>query len=148
MANLFGPIEGRRHDVVMLPESALQEQLQQYMRNPNGDAFVLYGDPAYPLSTYITVLFRGGVISARQALFNKKMSTFFGLCTTEETESVEMCIWCIKINIVLALYFSTWVEASAGGQCIHKGVNSPARTVSFQFCRICHFFSMSTTEES
>jgi hypothetical protein len=58
----------------MLRESALHEQLEQYMTNPNGDAFVLYGGPAYPLSTYITVPFRGGGISARQALFNKKMS--------------------------------------------------------------------------
>jgi hypothetical protein len=31
-------------------------------------------------------------------------SNFFGPSTTEETSLVEMCIWCIKIGIVLTLH--------------------------------------------
>jgi hypothetical protein len=33
----------------------------------------------------------------------------------EETELVEMRIWCIKIGIILYLHFNPWVEASAVG---------------------------------
>jgi hypothetical protein len=32
---------------------------------------------------------------------------FFGLSTTDETCLVEMCIWCIKIGIVLVLHYNT-----------------------------------------
>jgi hypothetical protein len=48
----------------------------------------------------------------------KKISistNFLGPSTTEETWLVKMCIWCIKIGIVLDLHFNPWVEASAGG---------------------------------
>jgi hypothetical protein len=44
-----------------------------------------------------------------------RISNFFGLSTTEETWVVEMCIWCIKIGIVIVLHFNPWVKASAGG---------------------------------
>jgi LytS/YehU family sensor histidine kinase len=33
-----------------------------------------------------------------------RISNFFGLSITEETVLVEMRIWCIKIDIVLALH--------------------------------------------
>ena len=36
--------------------------------------YCVYGDPAYPLSPYIISPFRGGVITANQARFNKRMS--------------------------------------------------------------------------
>jgi hypothetical protein len=44
---------------------------------------------------------------------------------TEETWLVEMCIWCIKIAIVLVLQFKPWVEASAGGVLVPEGLFSP-----------------------
>lgn len=74
IANMFGPIEGRRHDAGLLRESCLYDQLERHMTTPAGDAYVLYGDPAYPLSTFIITPYHGRVISAQQALFNKKMS--------------------------------------------------------------------------
>jgi hypothetical protein len=36
-----------------------------------------------------------------------------------------MCIWCIKIGIVLVLHFNPWVEASAGGLQVPEGLYSP-----------------------
>jgi hypothetical protein len=36
-----------------------------------------------------------------------------------------MHIWCIKIGIVLVLYFNPWVEASAGGLLVPEGLFSP-----------------------
>ncbi|MCP4800255.1 MAG: transposase family protein [bacterium] len=47
IANLFGPIEGRRHDSRMLAMSGLLEQLEQHSFGPDGQALCLYGDPAY-----------------------------------------------------------------------------------------------------
>ena len=62
IANMFGPIEGRRHDAFMLRVSGLTEQLQRFQA-PTGEAYVLYGDPAYGLSRNIISLFRGARVS-------------------------------------------------------------------------------------
>jgi hypothetical protein len=43
-----------------------------------------------------------GSFTVAQFLF--RISNFFGLSTTEEIESVEMHIWCIKVGIVLVLH--------------------------------------------
>ncbi|CAC5379978.1 unnamed protein product [Mytilus coruscus] len=74
VANMYGPIEGRRHDAGLLRESGICGELQTHMTTPTGDIYVIYGDPAYPMTTHIIKPFRGGVISAAQARFNKKMS--------------------------------------------------------------------------
>ena len=68
VAHMFGPIEGRRHDAFMLAQSGLHEKLR-HLTKPNGDPFVLYGDPAYGLTQNI-----GAQLTARQAQFNKRMS--------------------------------------------------------------------------
>jgi hypothetical protein len=54
-----------------------------------------------------------------------RISTFFDLNITEEIWVVEMRIWCIKIGNVLVLHFNTWVEASAGGLLVPKGLYNP-----------------------
>ncbi|KAK3087535.1 hypothetical protein FSP39_007238 [Pinctada imbricata] len=74
IAHFYGPIEGRRHDAGMLRESGVETEMQHMMNRPNNDVFCVYGDPAYPLTPYIVPPFRGAVISANQARFNKKMS--------------------------------------------------------------------------
>lgn len=48
VANLFGPIEGKRHDSYMLTESNLYRQLVQHAVDTNGNLLCIYGDPAYP----------------------------------------------------------------------------------------------------
>ena len=73
IANLFGPIEGKRHDSFMLGESGLQEQLRN-IRKPNGEPYGLYGDPAYGVTNNIVVPFRGADLTAPQKHFNKGMS--------------------------------------------------------------------------
>lgn len=73
IANLFGPIEGKRHDSFMLGESGLQEQLRN-IRKPNGEPYVLYGDPAYGVTNNIIAPFRGADLTAPQKQFNKGMS--------------------------------------------------------------------------
>ena len=51
IAHMFGPIEGRKHDAFMLAQSGLHEKLINITK-PNGDPYVVYGDPAYGLTEY------------------------------------------------------------------------------------------------
>ena len=74
IAHLYGPLEGRRHDAFMLSESGLQLKLRP-LNAPNGDPYVLYGDPAYGLSRNILSPFRSANLSSQEKEFNKAMSS-------------------------------------------------------------------------
>ncbi|CAB3981116.1 Hypothetical predicted protein [Paramuricea clavata] len=73
IVNLFGPIEGRRHDAFMLGVSGLLPQLERITK-PNGEPYVIYGDPAYGISTHVIPPFRGAHFTQLQQKFNRKMS--------------------------------------------------------------------------
>ena len=73
IANLFGPIEGRRHDSFMLGESGLEEKLR-HITKPNKEPYVLYGDPAYGVTNNIISPFKGADLTEAQKHFNKAMS--------------------------------------------------------------------------
>ena len=49
IANLFGPVEGKRHDCAILAMSGLLQTLQRFPHGPNGGVLCIFGDPAYPL---------------------------------------------------------------------------------------------------
>lgn len=72
-AHLFGPIEGRRHDAFMLGASGLSQKLRRF-NQPNGQPYVIYGDPAYGLSCNILAPYRGAQLSQQQKDFNRSMS--------------------------------------------------------------------------
>ena len=74
IAHMFGPIEGRRHDAFILSASGLPIKLRSINR-PNGEPYVLYGDPAYGLSRNIVSPFRGHGLSLREKGFNRDMSS-------------------------------------------------------------------------
>ena len=71
---MFGPIEGRRHDAFMLSVSGLPIKLRP-LDQPNGQPYVIYGDPAYGLSRNILSPFRGVHLTPQEQEFNQKMST-------------------------------------------------------------------------
>ena len=48
-ANVFDPVEGRKHVSGTLGDSGLLRRLQQHAHGPNGNILCIYGDPAYPL---------------------------------------------------------------------------------------------------
>ena len=75
IANLYGPIEGRRHDAAMLAMSGLMGELEQYSFAPDGEALCIYGDPAYPHRIHLQCPFqqRQGLTPEQQA-FNHSMS--------------------------------------------------------------------------
>ena len=76
ICHLFGPIEGRRHDAFMLTESGLLDLLERSMNKANGKAYVLYGDPAYPVRRHILGPFRAARrLTQQEELFNKDMSS-------------------------------------------------------------------------
>ena len=53
IANMYGPIEGKRHDCKMLTMSGLLNDLTQYAWNRNHEPLCIYGDPAYPLRVHL-----------------------------------------------------------------------------------------------
>ena len=72
IAHMFGPVEGRRHHAFMLGVSDLLGNLRKF-NLPNGEPYVIYGDPAYGLSRNILNPFRGAHITAAEPEFNKSM---------------------------------------------------------------------------
>ena len=74
IANLFGPVEGRRHDSGMLGDSGLFRELQQHSHDQNNNILCIYGDPAYPLRPHLMGPFKGAVITPLQREWNKSMS--------------------------------------------------------------------------
>ena len=76
IANLFGPVEGRRHDSALLAISGLLNQLQERSFSPSGLALCIYGNPAYPHRVQLQRLFgrRPGLTPEEEA-FNQSMSS-------------------------------------------------------------------------
>ena len=75
IANLYGPVEGRRHDSGMLVESALLGDLQRHSFSPVGQPLCVYGDPAYPLNIHLQGPFKGARITPLQNEYNSAMSS-------------------------------------------------------------------------
>ena len=74
IANLFGPVEGRKHDCGILGDSGLLRELQQHAHGPNRNIFCIYCDPAYPLRQQLMGPFRSTVTTPLQDAWNKSMS--------------------------------------------------------------------------
>ena len=75
IANLFGPVEGRRHDSAMLAMSGLLEQLEQHSFSLDGQPLCIYGDPAYPHRVHLQCPFaRRPDLTDDEQAFNQSMS--------------------------------------------------------------------------
>ena len=74
IANLFGPMEGRRHDAAMLWESGVLDRLQ-HLNRANGEPLCIYGDSAYPLRPNLIRPFQGPLITDDEQLFNRLMGS-------------------------------------------------------------------------
>jgi nuclease HARBI1 len=73
IALLFGPMEGSRHDSMMLTESRLLRHLEELM--PEGtELFSIYGDPAYPISPHLLSGFKNVPPGSVQQQWNTQMS--------------------------------------------------------------------------
>ena len=74
IANLYGPVEGKRHDSGMLMNSDLLNQLQQYSFCQNQRPLCIYGDPAYPFRVHLQAGFKGTRLSQQQVDWNTRVS--------------------------------------------------------------------------
>jgi len=75
LANIHGPVSGRRHDSFMLYDSKILENLQTKLRQDNApEDFYLYGDSGYPLKRLLITPFQGQNLSEQETDFNKNMS--------------------------------------------------------------------------
>ena len=76
VGNLFGPVEGRRHDSFMLAASGFLQELQRFSNCPvTGLPLCVYGDPAYPIRAHLQRPYKGAVLTPSQQDFNTSMST-------------------------------------------------------------------------
>jgi len=73
IGNLFGPMNGRRHDAALLAESGILQECEARMNTTDGQPMYLYGDPAYPLRPHLMVPYKGNLTAAQQQ-FNSSMS--------------------------------------------------------------------------
>ncbi|XP_065055206.1 uncharacterized protein LOC135683782 [Rhopilema esculentum] len=74
IANLFGPVEGRRHDSGILAMSGLLNQLEQHSFTPDGQPLCIYGDPAYPQRVFLQCPFaRRPNLTVQEQAFNQSM---------------------------------------------------------------------------
>ena len=74
IANLYGPVEGTRHDSGILIDSGLLNQLQQYSFGQNQRPLFIYGDPAYPLRVHQQAGFKRARLTQQQDDWNIRMS--------------------------------------------------------------------------
>ena len=74
ICHLFGPLEGRHHDAFMLRESGLLQELERKMNKANGDPYVIYGDPAYPVRSHVLAPFRNAQLTPAEQNFKEAMS--------------------------------------------------------------------------
>lgn len=88
IVNLYGPVEGRRHDVHMLTESRLRERIRSKHIEWGNLDLCLYADKEYNISKEIQVPFKGAELTPEQTCFDKNMFT----CRTEvEYKFLKVC---------------------------------------------------------
>ena len=76
LGNLFGLVEGRRHDSGLLAMSGLLDHLEEHSFRPDGQPLCVYGDPAYPHRTHLQCPFaRRPDLTVEEQAFNQSMST-------------------------------------------------------------------------
>ncbi len=76
--HLFGPIEGRYHDVRLLRESGLGDTMIQHARDQSNRQLCVYGDPAYGVTSWLVSPFKGSKLTPQQEQFNSSMSAVRG----------------------------------------------------------------------
>ncbi|KAJ0404081.1 hypothetical protein P43SY_000865 [Pythium insidiosum] len=70
IVSLTGPVEGRRHDVALLNMSNIASHMKEHF-----PGYCLYGDPAYPIKSWLVAPFKGSSLTRRQERFNSSMSS-------------------------------------------------------------------------
>ena len=72
---LFTSIEGHKHDVQMLADSSLMEDLNHHAYSTAGHPMCIYGDPAYLLRVHLQGPFKNAVLTPQMHAYNAAMSS-------------------------------------------------------------------------
>ena len=72
--NLYGPVEGRRHDSDMLAEFRILDELQLHAYTLNEEPLCIYGDPVYPLRVHLQAPYQSNCLTDLQKQYNTAMS--------------------------------------------------------------------------
>lgn len=78
IANLYGPMEAKRHDCTMLRESGMLPQLELNSRSPTGNTLCIYGDIKYPIRPQLQMPFNSVHLSPSEQAYNTSMSSVKG----------------------------------------------------------------------
>ena len=76
IVGLHGPVEGARHDAHVYQLSGLGQLMQEHM-NVDGQAYKVYGDPAYGVSQHLCTPYEAtsaAALTPEMKDFNKRMS--------------------------------------------------------------------------
>ena len=71
--HIWGPLEGRRHDMTTFRASKIEDTLASCM-NVDNQQYCIYGDPAYVLRPYLQIGYTGANLTEGQMLYNASMS--------------------------------------------------------------------------
>ena len=74
IANLYGPVEEKRHDATMLRISGLIPILENFSLGPQHERLFIYGDPVYSLRCYLQAPFREAHLIQQQKAFSDSMA--------------------------------------------------------------------------
>lgn len=91
MFALYGPVEGRRHDLTLLRESGWNDVWGESLFI-DGEWYYIYGDSAYLLRPWLLRPFTRGVCSGPEAVFNTRMSEA-RVCVEQNYKDVKQ-LWC------------------------------------------------------
>jgi hypothetical protein len=72
LCHVFGPFEGRRHDMHLYAESGLDDILGESFLI-GGIQYHLYGDSGFALRPYLITPFEGAALTTDEALFNERI---------------------------------------------------------------------------
>lgn len=70
---MFGPIDGRRHDMTAFRWSEIKEELERTLLT-DGVQYYIYGDPGYTLRLYLQDCFKGSILAKDQTQLNTNMA--------------------------------------------------------------------------
>ena len=103
IVQMFGPVEGRRHDTTVLKESKLEQALTGLPRN----AYV-YGDQAYPVRPWLLSPYRGANKPIYMRAWNRRMRTV--RISVEHGYKIISSLWAHLIFVPAQRIFNTPVS--------------------------------------
>lgn len=82
IGNIFGSVEGRKHDAGMLANSGILNDVGNFAFSPAGQPMCFYGDPAYSLWIHLQAPYSQGRLTQQMEDYNKRVRVsvewFFG----------------------------------------------------------------------